>query len=221
MVDDNVFREVDEELRRERLAKLWELYGVYVVGVAVGVVLLMLGGIWWQNKQISDRQAAGDKFIEALRDVSKGEDKKAEDAFKGLINDSPAGYELLARLHLAASKASSGETGEAEILYKKVALDPSADKILRDYAKLNLAILRLDAATYDETLAALGEFIKPGAMWRGTANEVIALAAYKEGKLDIAKKRYSEIIVEAGAPSALKRRAQVMLDVIATSEVTQ
>lgn len=219
MVDDNVFREVDEELRRERMAKLWDKYGTLVVGAAIALILVMAGSIWWQNQQVSKRQAAGDQFIQALRDVGKNENDKADEKFKALIENSPSGYEVMSRLHLAANLAAKGQTGEAEILYKKVTLNPSADKILRDYAKLTLAILQLDGATYDETLKSLGDFTKPGAIWQSTANEVVALAAFKESKFDIAKSHFTDIMTNSKTPSALKRRAQIMIDVIASQQV--
>jgi hypothetical protein len=218
MVDDNVFREIDEELRRERLAKIWDKYGTLIVGAIAAFILLIAGSIWWQNQQTLKRQAAGDQFIKALRDVAKKDTEKADTVFKALIENSPEGYEIMSRLHLAANLAAKGQTGEAEILYKKVTLNPSADKILRDYAKLNLAILQLDGATYDETLKALGEFTKAGAIWQGTANEVVALAAYKEGKYNEAKTHFNDILTNKSTPSALKRRAQIMLDVIATTQ---
>lgn len=216
MVDDQIFREVDEELRKERLQAIWKKYGTWIVGGVVGVVLIVGGLGIWQNWQVSQRQAAGDEFIQALKLVSKGEGEKAAKLFEKLSDDSPSGYELLARLHLAATRAKNGQTAEAEILYKKIAVDPSVDKILGDYAKLNLALLRLDGASYKETSEALGSFVTAKGTWRGTALEVIALAAMKEGKLDEAKKNFNEIIAARSLPSALKRRAQIMLDVIAT-----
>lgn len=221
MVDDNIFREVDEELRRERLNKYWDKYGSWVIGAAVGFVLIVAGSLQWQNWQTSKRQAAGDQFIEALKLVAQGKDQQAAEKLKTLSESGPQGYEVLSKLHLASVKAANGETGEAEIMYKKIAIDPSADKILSDYAKLNLAMLRLDGATYDETDKALSGFTKKGAMWRPTALELVALAALKEDKLDIAKNRFTDILVDGASPNALKRRAQIMLDVIASRAVNQ
>ena len=45
MVDnnDNLFREVEEELRRERMEKLWKQYGNYVIAAAALIVIIVLG----------------------------------------------------------------------------------------------------------------------------------------------------------------------------------
>ena len=44
----DIIREVDEELRRERMMKLWERYGIYVVAVAVLVVVAVGGWRVWE-----------------------------------------------------------------------------------------------------------------------------------------------------------------------------
>ena len=216
MVDDHIFREVEQELRRERFTNLWNRFGTVFIGAAVGLVIVVAGILWWQNRQVANRQAAGDTFIEALKLASTGKEEEANEKLEVLADSSTDGYELLARLHLAAKKAAFGQTAEAELLYKKIVVDASADSILRDYAKLNLALLRLDGATHEETMNALKSFIEPGGAWRSTALEVVALAALKEGKLDISQQRFTEIISDSATPSALRRRAQIMLDVIAT-----
>ena len=38
MSDTQFIREIDEDLRRDRLLKLWERYGIYAIGVAFLVV---------------------------------------------------------------------------------------------------------------------------------------------------------------------------------------
>ena len=52
-----IFREIDEELRRDQLLKVWRLYGRYIIA-AVVVALAIAGGIVaWRNHQLAERQA--------------------------------------------------------------------------------------------------------------------------------------------------------------------
>jgi len=219
MVDDQIFREVDEELRQERLQAIWNRYGTLIVGGIVALVCVVGAVVFWQNWQNSKRQDAGDRFVDALQLMGKGETEAANKIFGALQADGPGGYELLASLHLAANKAQKGETAEAEVIYKKILQNPSADKIMTDYAKLNLALLKLDGASFEETKTALGSFLDEKTAWRSTALEVIALAALKEKKLDEARKYFSQIVIDQASPASLKRRAQIMLDVIAARKV--
>lgn len=220
MVDDQLFREVEEELRRERMQQFWSKYGTLIIGAICGAVLLVGAGIWWKNSQISARQANGDQFIEALQLSAAGDAKKAEALLKTLSSESGAGYEQLAGLYLAGLHSEAGRKEEATALYKKIAEDRSADKILSEYAELNLALLALEGASYDKTKEMLSAYTGKGEAWRGTALEAVALAALKDKKLDEASTHFRTIADDAGLPGSLKRRAQIMLDVIATRKAS-
>ena len=57
----DIFQEVDEEVRREQLKKLWERYQNYVIAVAV-VILLAVGGWraydYWETKKAAEAGTA-------------------------------------------------------------------------------------------------------------------------------------------------------------------
>ncbi len=219
MVDDQVFREVEEELRRDRMQAFWNKYATLLIGGVTAALVVISAILWWQSSQISKQQAAGDQFIQALQLSGQDKTQEANKIFESLSKNSSKGYELLSTLYLAGNRVQEGQTAEAETLYKKVSNNPTADKILKDYAKLNLALLRVDGASYDETNKALESFIKPNASWRSTAIEVIGLAAFKEQNWDVAQKHFNDIIANKASPASLKRRAQIMLDVIAARKV--
>ena len=50
----DIFREIDEELRRENLLKLWSRYGKYVIAVAVLAVLIAGSVVAWREHQARD-----------------------------------------------------------------------------------------------------------------------------------------------------------------------
>ena len=41
MSNENIIREIDEELRSDRMRKLWRNFGPYVIGAAVAIVLIV------------------------------------------------------------------------------------------------------------------------------------------------------------------------------------
>src|SRR5690606_13983382 len=47
MSQDNIFREIDEELRSDRMRSLWRRFAPYVIGAAVGVVVLVAANEGW------------------------------------------------------------------------------------------------------------------------------------------------------------------------------
>ncbi|MDB5622431.1 MAG: tetratricopeptide repeat protein [Devosia sp.] len=52
MSQDNIFREVDEELRSDRMRAFWRRFAPYILGAAVGVVLIVAineGWTWYHS----------------------------------------------------------------------------------------------------------------------------------------------------------------------------
>ena len=50
--DDGLLREVEEELRRERLEKIWKQYGTYIIAAAAAIVFGVLGFKYWESYRI-------------------------------------------------------------------------------------------------------------------------------------------------------------------------
>ena len=48
---DPLLKEIDEELRHERFAKLWQRFGNWVIGVALAVVVVVAGHQGWKSYQ--------------------------------------------------------------------------------------------------------------------------------------------------------------------------
>src|SRR5487761_1006494 len=77
----DIFNEVDEEVRREQLKKLWERYGTYLIAVCVLVVIgvgAWRGYQWWQNQQA---EKSGAVFEQAVELAEAGKPQQAEAAF--------------------------------------------------------------------------------------------------------------------------------------------
>ena len=77
----DIFHEVDEEVRREQLKKLWDRYSIYFIALAVLIVAgigAWRGYEWWEAKQAA---AAGAEFEAALALSEDGKHQEAEAAF--------------------------------------------------------------------------------------------------------------------------------------------
>ena len=111
----DIFREVDEDIRRERYSKLWKRYGKYVIAGAVAIVVLTAGREGWKQYQTAQREVAGERFAQALDLAASGRETDAVTAFSALADDAGAGYATLARLRgggtACRKRGSSGRAG--------------------------------------------------------------------------------------------------------------
>lgn len=208
---DNIFREVEEDLRREQLSKLWDRYGVYVLGVAAAIILFVgafKGYQWHQARQAAENGAA---FVEAAALSDENKYAEASEALAKLSKSGPAAYRLLAKLELAGTHVKEGRKAEAVALFDEVAADSAADGILKDFAKVQGAALRLDEAEPAEIARRLDKLDADTNPWRYSARELLALSAYRSGNTAESEKLFTQILSDLFAPAEMRRRAESML----------
>lgn len=205
----DIFHEVDEEVRREKLQKLWERYGVHIIVLAVVIVACVgawRGYEWWRGKQAA---AAGAQFATAMTLSDEGKHADAEKAFAKIAAQAPAGYRVLARFHTASERAQSN-AADAVKAYDKLAADDSLSATLRDLAGLRAAMLLVDKAPFDEMKKRLDPLAAPGRTFRASARELLALSAWHHHDFKAARHYIDMIMGDPSTPPGARSRAQVL-----------
>ena len=216
---DSLLREVDEELRREQMQKIWERYSGLILGVAALIVLAVGGYKFMQSCQIAAAEAAGAEFAAAL---TLSDEKKSDDAakaFEKIATGGPSGYAALARLHLAGSEAKAGKSGEALATYEALAKDASADDLLKSFAQLQAASLRMGDADFTEMQNRLSLLAGDGSAFKTSARELLGLAAFKAGKMDEARKYLEPLLIDPAASRPIQERVKIVMARIAAAEI--
>jgi hypothetical protein len=210
----DVFQEVDEEVRKEQLQKLWERYQYYAYAAAT-VVLLAVGGWrgydWYATKQAAE---TGTAFEEAAILGEKGEHADAEGAFAKIAAGGTSGYRALARLRQVAELAER-DPRAAIAGYERIAGDNSVGQVFQDLAGLRAGALLIDQANYDIARARLEPLASPGRTFRHTAREMLALAAWRSGDTAAAKRWFDLIMTDGETPSATRNRIEMLIALVA------
>jgi hypothetical protein len=210
----DVFREVDEEVRREQLKKLWERYGHYALMLAV----LLVAGVaawrgygWWEAKKAAEAGAAFESAI-ALSDA--GKHAEAEAAFAKIAADGSSGYRPLARIREATELAQT-DPKAAVGAYEKISNDSAASPVLRDLAALRAGALLVDAANYPDAQRLLEPLTAPDRTFRHTARELLALAAWRQGDAPGTKRWFDMLATDPLTPTATRTRAEMLMALVA------
>jgi len=210
----DIFHEVDEEVRRERLQKLWERYSVYVIGLAVLIVVAMgawRGYVWWEGKKAA---AAGAAFESALSLSEEGKHAEADAAFAKIAAEAPAGYRLLARFRAAAELAQT-KPADAVKAYGDLAADASLGSTLQDLAAVRAGMLMVDTASLADMKRRLDPVAEPGHAFRHTARELLALSAWRNHDFAAARHYLDMITGDGETPPGTRARADVLSALIA------
>ena len=117
-----LFDEVDEEVRREQLKKLWDQYSIYIIAGALLVIAAVGGWRGYQYLEAKKAAEAGAAFDRAVELSEQSKHSEAESAFTELAAKAPSGYRMLARLRAAAEVASRDPQAGAK-LYDDIAAD--------------------------------------------------------------------------------------------------
>jgi hypothetical protein len=211
----DIFNEVDEEVRREQLKKLWDRHSHYIVGAAVLVVLLVAawrGYEWWEGQKAAE---AGAAFQAAIALSEQGKHAEAETAFAKITDVGASGYRDLARLREAAEVAQR-DPKAAIAAYDSLAADRRMPQLLQDLAALRAGFILVDTAPLADVRQRLEALTAPDRTFRNTARELIGLSAWRAGDLPAARNWFDMIITDVAASDTTRRRIDMLMALAAT-----
>ena len=204
---DNLFKEIDEELRQENFAKLWGNYGNYLIGAAVLIVVSVATYQGWKSYDLSRRSDDSSLYAAAMKAINENQSAEASSALAHLAKKGTKGYSTLARLNQAGLLAHSGDAPGAAAAYLSIANDLSVDKIFRDLALVHSTMHDLDRGDTAELTKRIQRLIASTNPWRHSAKELAALLAQRNGDRQQANKLFKELADDVTAPAGIRARA--------------
>jgi hypothetical protein len=215
----DIFQEVDEEVRREKLARIWDRYGNLIVAGALVVVLAVAG---WRGYEYWDSQKAaesGAAFEAAIALAEGGKQAEAQAAFAKIAKEGSSGYRVLARFREAAELAKTD--GPAAVkLYDALAADGGLERALQDLATVRAGLILVDTAPLPELTARLEPLTAKDRPFRHSARELLALGAWRTGDSAAAKKWFDLIATDVETPSGTRQRIEVLMTLSGTKART-
>lgn len=208
-LQDSLLREIDEDIRKEKYAKLWKSYGNYVIAAAISLVVGVAGFQGWYSYDLSRRQAEGERLVKAMT-VSADDPSAAVAELRSLAEDATDGYALLARFQEATLVAKQGDREAAIAIYRSLATE-AGDPLYRDLAvvlgaqhQLAGAGATVDRVELERTLQPITADDNP---WRYSAREIIGVMALQAGDNTKAAEIFSALATDLRAPQEMQSRA--------------
>jgi len=210
-----IFREIDEELRRDNLLKLWSRYGRYIIAAAVFVLVVAGGIVAWRDHQLSERRGQSTRYASALALARGGKEADAVKVFEAIAREG-GGYAILASFEEAALLARSGDPEAAIAAYDRIAATSELDPGLRGLAVLLSVMHIMPGGDPHSTIERLAALTASGSSWRPTALELTALARLKSGDKSGALDLYRSLADDLTAPREQRARAAEMAVALAS-----
>ena len=207
----DIFNEVDEDVRRDQVIRLWQRYGRYFLALLAFVVLGTGANATWNHFQTKRMMADGEEFSAAISLVQSGQYEQATLRFSQQIASSGGGYGQLAKLQKAAALIAIKDHSGAISLYDDLASTPTSDWIIADLAVILSAIHRIDAERADEAAELLVDLAEGTGPWRHLARETRALALLNIGDELGARELLMSLVDDPTSPPGVRSRATEVL----------
>ena len=206
-ITETFVKEVDENLRRDRVRDFLKDNGTYLI-VGLVVFLAACGGIiWYQQHREQRAEEHVEQLAQLYKDIGDGNNSTVPQQLDDLSNSSSKAVRATALFTRAAFALQQNDRKLAISTYKKIRDDGSLPGSYRDAALIRETALEFDDLKPDQVIAQLEPLAKPGNPWFGSAGEMTALAMIKAGKTKEAGQLFATIAKDKSVPESIRNRS--------------
>jgi len=213
----DIFNEVDEDVRRDQIIRLWRRYGKYFVALLALVIVGTGTNVAWNHFKTQRMMADGSRFAAAMGLAQIGQYEQAVRSFSDLAAESGVGYSQLAQLQKAAALIALDNYAEAISIYDDLAALSSTDIIVADLATILAGLHRIDNGREDEAAITLLKISESNGPWRHVAREMRAMAVLKSGDKKSSHEILTSLVEDPTSPSGVRSRAIEVLGTLNSS----
>lgn len=212
----DIFHEIEEDLRREKLDKFWEKYRFRIISGLVIIVVGVTGYLWWGEATERRNAALSDEYLAASELMTSGNEEAGMAALEEIIANRAGGYVVLAAMQKAAKLASDGQTDEAVRAYDAIRSSNKTEDVLGQLAAIKAGWLLVESEDYASMTARLGDIAYAGdeGPWAAAATEILAYSAVRAENYEEAEGLYNKIRNMRSATMGIIGRTAEMLSII-------
>ncbi len=209
----DIFSEVDQNVREERLASLWVRWRPFVYGsIAVLIGSVAINEFLIKPQAEAARVARSAELEAAVKALEDGQYEEAEAAFKAIVAKESKLSPLAA--HYLAQVQLEGRGDAAAAAETLAAIGGTEGGPYERLALLKAAYFRADTLTLPELEATLGTLATEDTAMGALSRELIAAKAYASGDIARARTEYNRLKFDAAAPAGVVQRAEIALAAI-------
>jgi|TARA_R110002126_G_scaffold13118_4_gene57022 hypothetical protein len=201
----DILQEVDEALKQDKIIKLWQNYGRYLIAALVLVIVMTAAKSAYEYQHRTSSERATTALLSILN--NDGVDKQA--ALSEYIKTSKGGSVIVAQLELAGAQLKQGDSESAFSTFNALADNGKAPAYFQDFAKLMSIQIKMDTMS-DEQIVAINADLETiindeKSLWRYHA--MLNRAAIKASQAD-----YKAAIADAGRVKTAPNMPQTLIN---------
>ena len=213
---DAFINEVSEEVKNDNFKELWNRYGLLIIAI---VAVAVCGAVSFErikSWRLQHNQMTTETYMDAAH---KQDNPEAMIAALQKINQSDHGiYGDFARLQIANVLFEQQKDEEAMAMLEALTKDPQVNTEVRQIALVKYATYKVDVMSKQELTKLLQPVLEANNSWTPLANDLLAMAAIREGDLQTAREIYTRLLTVKYLPDSFKSKIQEMMSSLNTEE---
>lgn len=213
---DAFINEVSEEVKNDNFKELWNRYGLLIIAI---VAVAVCGAVSFErikSWRLQHNQMTTETYMDAAH---KQDNPEAMIAALQKINQSDHGiYGDFARLQIANVLFEQQKDEEAMAMLEALTKDPQVNTEVRQIALVKYATYKVDVMSKQELTDLLQLVLDANNSWTPLANDLLAMAAIREGDLQTAREIYTKLLTVKDLPDSFKSKIQEMMSSLNTEE---
>ena len=207
----NLFNEIDEDLRQEKLKSLWARYRNAIFAAIIIIAIILISSESYKYWTKSKIEKSGIIFSQLIENIEGNNIEGAETDIKELMLNGTNEYQNYAMILNADILVGQNQLNTAEDAYEDII--ENSRGLLKELAQLKLAYLKIDTSSYAEINDLLSNLLLEESLLYLFATEALAISAYKEDSYELGIKHAQKIIDSKRTTTGMYDRANMMLKV--------
>ncbi|MDC3085909.1 hypothetical protein OA342_01045 [Pelagibacteraceae bacterium] len=200
----DILRQVDEELRQDRLLSLWRRFRVYVIS---GLILLIGSVLGYQINKSINQSFYEDEVEKYINTSDLADFKQTIDELSKIENTNQLLISGIAQIKIATLLMENGEKQESKAKLLKIINENKADSILTDLAIYFYLMSSLNDISMDEINKFLTNNKLENSSFKYLYRETIAIKNLLVGNVKLSKEQFDELANDTNTPKDIVIRA--------------
>lgn len=205
--------EVEEDLRQEKIKKIWRRFGPPAALLAVLIVLGVFSWSFYTNSKEQKARDVSQQFLMAMEQFSQGQQQQSQQILAEIEKSGIKGYEFSSLLAQAYQGLDNGDITAALAAYDKI-IAGDFDKIYQNLALILAAQSALGTDHYANYQEEIEKIAASNLALKWLAREVKALNFLSIGDEQSAKLAFEDLATHIEISQDIRGRAQLMLETI-------
>mgnify|MGYP001163015121 FL=1 len=205
----DIFDEVSEELKQDRLIQIWKKFSKYIISFFVITILSILSYqlfLHWSEKKL---EASSQQFFTALE---KLDNKKYEESFKIFLkssNEPHEGYRVMSLFGLAETNYKIGKIREMALNYKNIYEDVNIGLYYRNLSRL-LSVMKDNISSFEQQINILKPILNSPSKLQLLAAELEIMLYVRSGNVNDAYTKIKNLLKRPDISLEQKSRLELL-----------